>query len=88
MARRRGKGLHIHFNFRLREGRVVTVDALLTQRAVAQTIAEGGGAYVMVAKDNQPRLRQDIAGLLATPAHVPGAQPLRQARTVGLSLSS
>lgn len=63
------------------EGRVITVDALLTQRAVAQTSADGGGAYVMVAKDNQPRLRRDIGGLLATPAHVPGGVPPRQAQT-------
>ena len=34
------------------EGRVVTVDALLTQRAVAATVVDGGGDYVMVAKDN------------------------------------
>ncbi len=63
------------------EGRVITVDALLTQRAVAQASADGGGASVMVAKDNQPRLRQDSAGLLATPASVPGVAPLRQAQT-------
>jgi len=63
------------------EGRVFTMDALLTQRAVAQTIVDGGGDYVMVAKDNQPGLCQGIAGLLATPAHVPGATPLRQAQT-------
>src|ERR671939_897360 len=61
-------------------GRVVTLDALLTQRAVAQAIVDRGGDYVMVAKDNQPHLRQDIAGLLATPAHL--AAPLRSAQTV------
>ena len=33
------------------EGRVVTVDALLTQRAIARTIVERGGASIMVAKD-------------------------------------
>jgi predicted transposase YbfD/YdcC len=64
------------------EGRVLTMDALLTQRAVAQTIVEGGGDYVMVAKDNQAGLSQGIAGLLATPAHVPGATSLRHAATV------
>jgi predicted transposase YbfD/YdcC len=61
-------------------GRVVTLDALLTQRAVAQASVDRGGDYVMVAKDNQPHLRQDIAGLLATPAHL--AAPLRRAQTV------
>jgi predicted transposase YbfD/YdcC len=63
-------------------GRVLTVDALLTQRAVAQMIVDGQGDYVMVAKENQPGLCQGIAGLLATPAHVPGATPLRRAQTV------
>lgn len=63
------------------EGRVFTMDALLTQRAVAQTVVDGGGDYVMVAKENQAGLVQGIAGLLATPAHVPGATPLRHAQT-------
>ena len=49
------------------EGRVFTMDALLTQRALAQTIVDGGGDYVMVAKDNQPHLAADIALTFATP---------------------
>jgi predicted transposase YbfD/YdcC len=44
----------------LLEGRVVTVDALLTQRAVASTILAGGGDYVMLVKGNQPELEEDI----------------------------
>jgi len=42
------------------EGRIVTMDALLTQRHVAQTIVDKGGDYVMIVKDNQPQLRADI----------------------------
>lgn len=42
------------------EGRVVTMDALLTQRKIAASILEGGGDYVMIAKDNQSQLLQDI----------------------------
>jgi predicted transposase YbfD/YdcC len=42
------------------EGRVITVDALLTQRAIAQHIVEGSGDYVMVVKGNQPQLYRDI----------------------------
>lgn len=38
------------------EGRVITVDALLTQRAVAERIVHGGGDYVMIVKGNQPQL--------------------------------
>ena len=41
-------------------GRVVTMDALLTQRQVAQTIVDAGGDYVMIVKDNQPQLKADI----------------------------
>lgn len=62
-------------------GRVVTLDALLTHRAIAQTIVDGQGDYVMMAKENQPGLCQGIAGLLATPPHVPGATPLHTAQT-------
>jgi predicted transposase YbfD/YdcC len=49
------------------EGRVFTMDALLTQREIAQTIVEGNGDYVMIAKDNQPTLRSDIALLFTDP---------------------
>jgi predicted transposase YbfD/YdcC len=49
------------------EGRVVTMDALLTQRQIAQQIVETGGDYVMVVKDNQPQLREDIATVFALP---------------------
>jgi len=39
------------------EGRVYTMDALLTQRAAARAIVGGGGDYVMVAKDIAYKLR-------------------------------
>lgn len=42
------------------EGRIFTMDALLTQRAIAQTIVNGGGDYVMPVKENQPQLLHDI----------------------------
>ena len=48
-------------------GRVLTMDAQLTQRAIAQAIGDGGGDYVMVVKANQPRLYQDIATVFASP---------------------
>jgi predicted transposase YbfD/YdcC len=50
------------------EGRIFTMDALLTQRAIAQAILQGGGDYVMIAKANQPQLHQEIALLFAPPA--------------------
>lgn len=42
------------------EGRVVTADALLTQRALAQAIVARGGVYLLAVKGNQPGLRGDI----------------------------
>jgi predicted transposase YbfD/YdcC len=49
------------------EGRIVTVDALLTQRHIAQTIVDKGGDYVMIVKENQPQLRADIALVFPLP---------------------
>ena len=42
------------------EGRVVTMDALLTQRHVSEDILAGGGNYVMIVKENQQKLRDDV----------------------------
>lgn len=47
------------------DGRIVTVDALHTQRAVAQAIFEAGGDYIMLVKENQPELHADIATLFS-----------------------
>lgn len=55
----------------LLEGRVVTMDALLTQREVARTVLNGGGDYVMIVKENQPQLYADIATYFATPPPAP-----------------
>ena len=63
------------------EGRIVTMDALLTQRHVAQTIVDKGGDYVMIVKDNQPQLRADIELVLALP---PAGDRQETARTVDL----
>ena len=49
------------------EGCVVTMDALLTQRHIAQTIVDKGGEYVMIVKENQPHLRADIALVFTLP---------------------
>jgi hypothetical protein len=49
------------------DGRVFTMDALLTQRALAQTLLAGGGHYVMVVKGNQPQLAADLAAEFRTP---------------------
>lgn len=46
------------------EGKIVTVDALLTQRKVAEEILKRGGEYVMIVKENQPQLRSIIEGAI------------------------
>jgi predicted transposase YbfD/YdcC len=51
-------------------GRVVTMEALLTQRQIAQQIVAAGGDYVMVVKANQPQLREDITTVFALPSIV------------------
>jgi len=63
------------------EGRMVTMDALLTQRHIAQTIVEKGGDDVMIVKENQPRLRADIALVFTLP---PVGARQATARTVDL----
>jgi predicted transposase YbfD/YdcC len=46
-------------------GRVITMDALLTQRQIAQQIVDAGGDYVMAVKNNQPQLLEDIQTVFA-----------------------
>jgi DDE_Tnp_1-associated/Transposase DDE domain len=41
-------------------GRVVTGDALLTQRAVCEQIVAAGGDYLLPVDDNQPTLRAEL----------------------------
>ena len=43
------------------------MDALLTQRHVAQTIVDKNGDYVMIVKENQPQLRADIELVFTLP---------------------
>jgi predicted transposase YbfD/YdcC len=44
-------------------GRIVTLDAMHTQRELCAQVHRWGGAYVLIAKDNQPTLLEDIADL-------------------------
>jgi len=49
------------------KGKVVTADALLTQRTLCTQIIEQGGDYLLVVKDNQPKLKEAIAYLFDNP---------------------
>jgi len=48
-------------------GRVVTADALHTQTATAQVILDQHAAYVLVIKDNQPRLHAELVAYFGDP---------------------
>src|SRR3954469_19289537 len=61
--------------------RVVTMDALRTQRHVAQTIVDEGGDDVMIVKEHQPQLRADIALGFTLP---PAGDRQETARTVDI----
>jgi predicted transposase YbfD/YdcC len=63
------------------QGRVLTMDALLTQRQVAQTIVDQGGDYVMIVKEHQPKLKEDIELVFTMP---PAGDRQEHVRTVDL----
>jgi len=52
------------------KGRLVTADAMFTQHKIAKAIVEGGGDYLLVVKDNQELLRQDIEAVFEAPAQL------------------
>jgi predicted transposase YbfD/YdcC len=56
------------------EGRIITTDAMHTQRKTCQRIVDGGGDYVMIVKDNQHGLLDDVK----TTFHGPFSHMLRQ----------
>jgi predicted transposase YbfD/YdcC len=49
------------------EGEVITVDALLTQRKLAEAILAQGGHYLMIAKGNQSELKAWISSVFDEP---------------------
>jgi predicted transposase YbfD/YdcC len=48
-------------------GVVLTGDALLTQTGIAQTLRDQGNDYLLVVKENQPTLDEDVVTLFADP---------------------
>lgn len=48
--------------------KTVTTDAMGCQKALAQTIVEGGGDYILAVKDNQPTLHAEIQAAFAQDA--------------------
>ncbi len=64
-------------------GWVVTLDALLTQQKIAQAIVDGGGDYLMVVKENQPTLHEDIVTVFADPVSLVGTSTTAQTENRG-----
>lgn len=62
-------------------GMVVTMDALLTQQAIAAQICWQGGHYLMVVKENQPALYAAIHTLFSEPSPAEAADYLDTATT-------
>lgn len=58
------------------QGKIVTADALHTQRELSQVVVAAGADYVWTAKDNQPTLRRDIAQLFQPETCLPGTSPV------------
>ena len=53
-------------------GKIVTGDALHTQRAISEQIVARGGDYLWPVKENQPRLYEDVQRLFAPDKPKPG----------------
>jgi predicted transposase YbfD/YdcC len=63
-------------------GTVTTLDALLTQRSLAEQIVAEGGYYLMVVKRNQRRLYEDLALFFELPAIPADQEQLDRFQTV------
>jgi len=50
------------------QGALVTIDAMGTQTAIAQTILKGGGDYVLALKENWPATYAEVAQAFADPS--------------------
>jgi len=59
------------------DGKVVTGDALFTQRDLSAAIVEAGGDYVWLVNDNQPRLRAAIERLFGPDVVLPASALLK-----------
>jgi predicted transposase YbfD/YdcC len=63
-------------------GRILTGDALFCQRPLCQRVLDSGGDYLLVVKENQPTLYQDLQLLFDPPYPAPPLSDRREARTM------
>ena len=61
---------------------IITADALHTQRSFAHHIHTAGGYYLMIAKANQPQLRDDLALFFDLPAIVADREQWDRVETI------
>lgn len=64
------------------QGRVMTGDALLCQRNLCQQVNEAGGDYLLIVKENQPTLYEDIRLLFDPSMSTLPLDDRREARSV------
>lgn len=57
------------------KGRVVSGDAMFTQRDISVQVLAQGGDYIWMVKDNQPTLREDVERFFDPPREAPGWHP-------------
>jgi hypothetical protein len=69
-------------------GRVLTGDALFCQRNLCQQVLQAGGDYLLIVKENQPTLYEDISLLFDPPYPTLPLTDRREAYTVDNSWSS
>lgn len=62
-------------------GRILTGDALFCQRHLCQRVLDAGGDYLLVVKENQPTLYQDLHLLFDPPYPAPPLSDRREAQT-------
>lgn len=62
-------------------GRILTGDALFCQRGLCQRVLDAGGDYLLVVKENQPTLDEDLQLLFDPPYPAPPLGDRREART-------
>ena len=60
------------------KGRIVTADAMHTQRTTAETVTQAGGDYVLALKRNQETLHEDVALWLDDPGNVETCENLSE----------
>jgi predicted transposase YbfD/YdcC len=58
------------------QGKIVTADALHTQRELSQLVVAAGANYVWIVKDNQPALCREIEVLFQPETCLPGTSPV------------